>query len=312
MTFTPTSTGTPTATQIPKPYQVFVRVYNAAGELVKVILEEDSSQEVTSLTSTGSVITSLQGAGSTVSLDWNGNLLATWNGTNGAGQPVSNGVYFIRVDSVDSLGNVVSVGQAVTVSRTYQTVLVEILNEAGEVVDTLYSADGQAPVTSVQLSSSLLKLGPPGQGPLTIGMNNGVTLTWNGTGAGGAPLTSGVYYLEIFPANGTGTAPVITEILTVVDSGGTGAGVLACPNIWKPGDPPVTFDCFSSQPLTLKVRLYDLAGERITTFTGGAGTSQAVYDPNTLASGVYIALVESWDMSGTLTARQTLKIEVRH
>lgn len=94
---------------------------------MKLVLSEDAAQEVTGLTLNANTITSLTGPGSMVSLSWNGSLLATWDGTGSLGQPVSNGVYYIRVDSIDGQGNVVTVGQSVTVSRTFGTVSVEDL-----------------------------------------------------------------------------------------------------------------------------------------------------------------------------------------
>jgi hypothetical protein len=313
ITNTPTPTGTPTPTPLPEPYTVTVGVYNSAGELVKNLLVEKSPQPVTAITlGPENSITSLAGPNNAVSIYWSGDLLTVWNGTNAAGNPVSNGTYYLKVDSVNSLGSDQSVVHEVTVSRTLGTVVAEICNTAGEVVRNLYETDGVGgPITAVQLSSSILHTGSTAQSPMTIGLSNGVTLVWNGTSAGGTMVTNGVYFLEIFSSNGTGGEEVITKDLTVLNSGGPAAGVYAYPNPWQSGDPPLTFKASSAQPLTLKVRLYDLAGERITVFSGFPGTGQAILPSGTPASGVYIAVVELWDSNGDMTARQSLKVMIR-
>jgi hypothetical protein len=125
-------------------------------------------------------------------------------------------------------------------------------------------------------------------------------------------VTNGVYYLEITSDNGTGTEEVITKELTVVNSGRAAGGVIAYPNPWQQGDPAITFQASSTQPLTLKVWLYDLAGEKVGFLEGAPGTGQAVLPHPSFASGIYIAAVELWDANGDLTARQSLKVLIRH
>jgi flagellar hook assembly protein FlgD len=313
VTGTPTPTGSPTATAVPEPYNVTLSVYNSAGELVKILLVEKSTQPVTSLRlGPGNSITSLTGPDSAVTLYWNGTPLSSWNGTNSSGNPVSNGTYFLKVDSVDSLGSDQSVVQNVTVSRPLGTVLAEICNAAGEVVKTLYAAQGAGgPVTAVQLSSPLLQENPAASSPVTIAMSNAMTLVWDGIGAGGSLVTNGVYYLEIISDNGGGGEEVITRDLTVVNSGRPGAGAIAYPNPWQNGDPAITFKA-SLPDLTLSARLYDLAGERVAVLGGPPGTGQATWACGASASGLYIAVVELRDDNGNLAATQNLKVMIKH
>jgi hypothetical protein len=293
---------------------VTLSVYNSAGELVEKLLVEKSPRPVTSLTlDPGNSITSLTGAGSAVTFYWNGTPLSSWNGTNASGSPVSNGTYFLKVDSVDSLGSDQSVVQEVTVSRPLGTVLAEICNSAGEVVKTLYAADGAGvPVTEVQLSSSSLQTGMAAQNPVTIGMSDGMTLVWNGIGGGGTQVTNGVYYLEIISEDGSGGEEVITRDLTVVNSGRPGGTIVAYPNPWQKGDPGITFKASAPAGLTLNVWLYDLAGEKVGFLQGPAATGQATWVGGSMASGVYIAVLELRDGGGNLTARQELKVTIKH
>lgn len=313
VTDSPTPSGTPTATLPPQSYTVTLSIYNSAGELVKVLLVEKAAQPITALIlAPGNAITGFTGSGSAVSILGNGALLSAWNGTNGAGEPVLNGTYYVKVDNVDADGSDQSTIQTVTVSRPLDEVKAEICNGAGEVVRVLYQQDGATgPVTAMELSSQVLQTGP-GQVPMTIGLSDGTTLTWDGRASDGSLVTNGLYYLEVFSQSGSDGEEVLTENVTVVNNGRSGQGVFAYPNPWHSGDPPITFQCSSPQPLTLKVWIYDAAGEKVDLLEGPAGTSQAVLDNKTPASGVYIALVEARDANGNLDGRQALKIVIKH
>jgi flagellar hook assembly protein FlgD len=291
-----------------------VAVYNAAGELVETLLTGDFPQPVGALTlGPGNSITSVMGPGGAVTLYSNGALLSSWNGTNAFGNPVSNGTYFLRVDCVTKQGADQSQVLNVTVSRPLGKVAAEIYNGAGELVRTLYQVVGAGgPVTAVQLSSPLLQIGAGAPGPVTIALSDGVTLTWDGSADGGAMVTNGVYYLEVISDNGTGVEEVVTQELTVLNSGRAAGGVIAYPNPWQGGDPAITFQASSAQPLTLKVWLYDLAGEKVDILEGAPGTGQAVLQNPAFASGIYIAAVELRDANGNLTSRQSLKVLIRH
>lgn len=247
-----------------------------------------------------------------VSIYWNGILQTAWNGTNASGNPVLNGTYYVKVDNVDSTGSDQSALQTVTVSRPLDTVEAEICNEAGEVVRILYQQNGASgPVTAVQLSSSTVQEGSA-QGGVTISLSNGTTFTWDGRAANGNQVTNGLYYLEVFSQSGMDGEEVLTKDVTVVDSGRAGLGVFAYPNPWRVGEPPLTFQCSPTQPLTLKVWIYDLAGEKVDVLEGPQGANQVVLNNKTLASGVYVAMVDLLDGNGNLEGRQTLKVMLEH
>lgn len=312
-TGTPTFTGTATNTPVPMPYTVKVGIYNAAGELVKQVLTENSSQAIGSLSlPSGNAITSLTGQGSSISIYANGVPLATWDGSGASGNPVSNGSYFVRVDSIDSQGTDQSFSENVTVSRPLGKITAVICNAAGEVVRVLYTVTTGTTndaVTSLQLSSSVLTVGPP-SAQVILEMNNGLSVAWDGRGSNGQLVTNGVYFVQVYSTNGTGGEQVLTQQVTVINGGTRGGIVTACPNIWVPGDPPIVVKS-SQTSLTLNVKLYDLAGERVGDFQGASGSSQAALDLDHLAAGVYIALTELWDGNGELVSRQTLKVAVR-
>ncbi len=157
-------------------YKVQVAVYNEAGELVKDIWVEELSQEVKTFSLTGATITSLEGK---TYVMVGGQIIASWDGTNQAGDPVSNGVYYVQVTSTDAYGVVTNVSQTVTVSRAIAQIQIDVYNEAGEVVKHLYSfADdpGNAPLGQVQLSTGMIA---PRVGTPVPGGNNAVTVMFN-------------------------------------------------------------------------------------------------------------------------------------
>ena len=205
--------------------------------------------------------------------------------------------YYIKVDNSDNLGVVTSITQTVVVSRQLETVSVKIFNEAGEEVRTLTSTVADAQGTQLnltQLTSTVIQPGSPTQGQLGIILSNGVTLNWDGHSDGGQIVTNGEYYLEIHVSNGNNQ-------------------VWAAPNSVVDGASPVTFTVNAADPQNLTVRVYDVAGELVTTVKGDPGASTAVWKPGNVASGLYIAVAEAVETSSNhLTVRQTVKVLVRH
>jgi hypothetical protein len=60
---------------------------------------------------------------------------------------------------------------------------------------------------------------------------------------------------------------------------------------------------------TLRVRVYDLAGELVKDIQGGTGTNGAVWDASSAVSGIYLSVVEITPPSGGIQ-HQILKIAV--
>ncbi len=298
-------------------YKVQVAVYNEAGELVKDIWVEELSQEVKTFSLTGATITSLEGK---TYVMVGGVIIASWDGTNQGGDPVSNGVYYVQVTSTDPYGVVTNVSQTVTVSRAIAQIQVDIYNEAGEVVKHLYSyADdpGNAPLGQVQLSTAMIR---PRVGTPVPGGNNSVTVMFNGTSVlrhgtsdVGAVLTNGDYLIEVHWTDGKGGEEVVSKGV-IVERGNspvTNGNVYAAPNILK-GVSSTTVMVNSTTAMTLTVSLYDTAGELVKRpVTGESGTNQVSLDASGLASGLYLAVVDLTDVNGHLIQKQTTKIVVR-
>jgi uncharacterized repeat protein (TIGR01451 family) len=302
-------------------YTVKIGIYNEAGELVASLPVSQYSKGIHSFNLSSGSITEVSGPGSSVTIEVGGVPIGTWNGEDGPGNPVANGEYFVKVDSISNLGEDTSVTQPVVVNRASYKVSVKIYNEAGEAVKTLavYTVDPVAgTVAQLRLSSSSID---PSSGPtagtipavLTITLNNGTTILWDGTSDGGGVVPSGQYFIEAIEQNGTGGDTVMTaHVMVVSDRANAGMGnILAEPNILNGATGyQVTFT--SDMPgLTLDVSGYDTAGELVLRrITGAAGGSSVAWDATGKASGLYFAVVEASDTLGGRIGNKILKIVV--
>ncbi len=293
-------------------YTVKIGVYNEAGELVKTLLVTQYSQPLVDLQlKNGDLI---NGLNDPILIYDQNTQITVWNGTDQNGNPVPNGDYYVKVDNVDSFGVDKSVVLNVVVSRSLEKVTIDIYNEAGEIVDTLYSVveDPQGTViTGVKLSGTVLEPGSPTDGNLIITTNNGVTATWTGYSSSGAVVPNGKYFIEVHSTDGKGGETVIvTSVMVLNNPKQTVPKVWAYPNPLTGGFSQVEFQA-SNLGINLTVRIYDLAGELVTELKGAGGTSRVTWNAAGISSGLYIAKVEQKDLTGKIIAKQTLKILVQ-
>jgi uncharacterized repeat protein (TIGR01451 family) len=304
-------------------YTVSINVYNSAGEVVKTLSVKEYSSPINSESLQASnTITTLQGPGSEIEIYYDGTLLGIWDGSTNNGNPATNGTYQIKVDSVSSTGTVTSVSQQATVNRQLSNITATIYNSAGEVVRTLYNVVDDAigtQMTNVNLSANVFN---PGVGTNGNGTNlkilittsgTPVTLTWDGTNNSATNVTPGTYTIELHWDNGEGQTTNITRSVVVMGGGASGT-VIAEPNVLEPSQTMTT--TFNGAGITnastLNIKIYTIAGQLVTTTTGGAGTASAAWDATGIASGIYIASVQVLDANGGVIKQQLLKILVLH
>jgi flagellar hook assembly protein FlgD len=288
---------------------VTVGVYNEAGELIKQVQVGNAFSAVQILVLSTQVIDSLS---QPLTINYGGESSVSWDGTGQNGNPVSNGQYYVKVDSEDPSGNITSVTQPVLVNRSLAQVTLNIYNESGEIVRhilaTVQDAGGGV-AHSLSLSSDVLS---PGSASVTILANGQVIAVWNGSSDNGTLVSSGTYFISAHELDGKGNESNITETLVVLGPGSLpNSQARAVPNVIR-GSGGTVFQVASSQPLTLKVTLYDLAGEKVAFRQGSAGAGQVGWDASHSASGLYVAVVEIWTADGQLARRQILRIAVVH
>lgn len=311
--------------QIPGQYTVNINIYNSAGEVVKTIPALEYSGPINGFTlQPNNQITTLQGPGSTVEIFYNGTLIAIWDGTNNSENPVTNGIYQIKVDSTSSSGFLTSVTQQVMVNRQLSNITATIYNSAGEMVRTLYNVVSDASdveMTNVNLSSSVISPGVPTSGSLqelliTVDTSGTpVVLTWDGTNNSAMVVTPGTYTIHLHWDNGQqGGTTDISRTVSVI--GGTGASgtVVAEPNVLQTGQMTTIFNGIGIANATaLDVKIYTIAGQMVpATILQTPGAAIAQWTATGVASGLYLASVEVLNSNGGVIEHQTLKILVLH
>ncbi len=302
-------------------YTVKIDIYNEAGELVAALPVSQYSQVINGINMGSGAITSVSGPGSSTTVYFAGVPIGTWNGTDGSGNPVANGQYYVKVDSINNMGVDTSVTAPVIVNRSVYKVAVKIYNEAGEVVKTLYVySSNPVPGNSTQLVLSASGFEPTSGTPsgtvptqLTISLGNGVTVVWDGTGDNGGVVPSGQYFIEASEQNGTGGQTQMTaQVMVLSDTANAGMGnVAAEPNVLNGSTGYQVRMVSDVGGLTLSYRVYDTAGELVRgKVSGAAGMSEADWNAAGKASGLYFAIVEAANAQGGLIGRKTLKIVV--
>jgi hypothetical protein len=238
----------------------------------------------------------------------------------GSGNPVVNGTYFIEIQNVDSFGVVTTVTRQAGVNRPLLQVDASIYNETGELVKHL-SGWAQDPsgtqMTGVVLSSNAFQ--PGSSGPASVVQltlqtsGTAVTLTWDGTSDSGAFVSPGNYILSVHWAQSAEATEEITRIVQVMGAETNQPWTLsACPNLLSlsTGGFKTAFKFSTPQPCTLRVNIYDIAGEKVAEVQGDPGAQQTVWDASGMASGYYLAVAEVVHSNGAVSFRQKLKIVV--
>lgn len=310
---------------------IHIAIYNPSGELIKTIATFQLNNTVSNFTLGTNV---LQTDSETMSISYNGTVLGTWDGTNGSGNKVANGAYIVEIESTDPYGVTTTISKNVSVSIARNTLSIVVYNEAGEVVknfnpqsvETLIGGSGGTFTTEdydvgkAKLSPGIITpslVNPNGNGNyLTITLGSGRSFTWNGTGDGGAILSSGQYYLEIKSQMANGPEEEIVMPFMVQGNGSGIPGVVLAPN-------PVNMNQISQARFLINtngarvdsvdIKIYTMAGELADTLSSPGSPTQITWDltQKRWSSSTYIAVVELNGNGGVL-ARQILKVAIYH
>jgi len=137
-----------------------------------------------------------------------------------------------------------------------------------------------------------------------------VAATWDGRNDAGVVVSNGMYYVEITANDGKGNQTVVTKSVNVLSADGPGPGLVVAPNVLTAANPVAAFTV-GVPGMTLRATLYTVAGEKVGTITGQAGTSSVKWDTLGKASGLYIALVEVYDSSNMFQGRYSTKLIIQ-
>jgi flagellar hook assembly protein FlgD len=201
--------------------------------------------------------------------------------------------------------------KTITTINASQYVQVNIFNSAGEIVQTISKPyDGSGPV-SLNISNTngnsnyVLAVGN-GAPSITIYYTSTEFLPWDGKNAQGDYLQNGVYEVQLLVKTSTGSNIIASKPITILNEGtpdvlGT---MKSLPNPYT-GDTttPLKFTWQPSAGGTIKIKIYNIAGELVRTLTGDLGAAAINWDlkgvgGQIVSSGTYICVVEGIDNTG--------------
>ena len=195
-----------------------------------------------------------------------GPVTLAWSGDGLDGEPLSNGAYIVKVESVDSLGITTVVTGTASILRSGSTVTVRVFNEAGELVWSSTNPGLALDQSEVEIQGDTVNPSlPPGSpgSSLNIALGTGTNITWPGTDQNGHPLANGSYLVEV-RIESAGQEWVITGTVTVLHGGETPGGVLAAPNpVSGTGPVEIRASAAAGQIVYLKVKAYTVSGELV-------------------------------------------------
>jgi len=312
-------------------FVIHLAVYNSAGELIKdyPAFELDSSISNFTIVN-GNITTDSQ----SVSILYNNISVGTWDATTNSGDKVSNGTYFIKIDSTDPFGVTTTVTKNVSVLIGRNVLSATVFNEAGEAVKHFSQSDLQAliagsssslmasdyDVAQVRLSNDVIQPdytgSTAGNKVLTITMGSGRIFTYNAVGDSGSILTPGTYYIQ-FKSEVQGQPDQEISLTFRVEGSANGiSGVVLAPNPIRVSQlqqiPYFNINLGAVDVRSTSVKIYTIAGELVTKspLMNDAGNPTIVHwdvAQENIASGTYIAVIDLYSSNGFI-GRKFLKV----
>ena len=225
-----------------------------------------------------------------------------WDGTGLDGEPLANGSYIVKIESVDSLGMSTVITGDAAILRSETKVVVRVYNEAGELIwvqnqEDLVVDTSDVVITGTTIDPSL-GTGVPG-GAVEIELGEGIQIVaWSGRNLAGEPVANGEYLVEVQIIDGDEEA-IFTETVTVLhgDLNVLDRVVLA-PNPVVGGSQ--TEIRLPGLMVEVKIKIYTMAGELVVTLHG-ENTDGIIWDladsnGSVVSGGVYLLMVESTDV----------------
>ncbi len=251
----------------------------------------------------------------------------SWDGTNDLGNAVTLGTYILKSE-VNQSGNITVFLNSITVTSLGNQLSISIYTPSGELVKVIYqgySTSGE--LTGIALSSNLLLAGSSQNGTVGIGAlgDSGLYLsdsggsltpsriTWDGTTGLGNMVQNGEFIIKAEQIYHGGRVTFAKSVTVLQASTNAPFGAKAYPNPYRAGGTQtIYFKVDLSQSASLRINIYNLAGNLIITLRspGGMGTQVLPWDVNAVASGVYIAAVEAQPLAAGPTFKTAVKVVI--
>ena len=314
---------------MPEPYRVTVSIYNSAGERVRTVFEGSLTDKPTGLTvgnlpANGNGALPLQffltgGAGALGGM--------VWNTDNDNGQNVDGGTYYVKIDTEDSTGQIVSFSQGVSVLSPSGGNSLAIFSPSGELVREIPLSGLPSALVDFSVDAgrgiSATNGDPSGSTPaLSFTLKDATGAehpwVWDGLNSLGQPVQSGTYIVRLVHSE-LGTATTVkTEAVTLLATPGGLPERSAASAIIAP-QPYSSAAAQAGQGLSLqyvpipgvagRVYLYNLAGELVAQGLDGNSVGSISLPGDKLAGGIYLVDFELQNGSALL-ARRAMKMVI--
>jgi flagellar hook assembly protein FlgD len=243
----------------------------------------------------------------------------TWDGNTNNGQPVSSGVFYVKISAKDIYGHVEAVVKDVTVIEDQEYVRLNIYNEAGELVRRI--SQPRLSVGSISLStngeSAVIGKGEP---KIKIMYTSSDYFEWDGQNNNGGLVGNGVYNLVLEAKDRAGEPIVESKNITIINNAEKKVlGELkAAPNPYDACVDNIPEMVFMWQknagPGRVTIRIFNMNGELVRILSAGLQQGSTAWKLDTAGgskavSGVYVCVAEGVNMAGTLE-RKKLKVAI--
>jgi hypothetical protein len=302
------------------PFQMTVRVYNAAGEQVSLLYSGHiSAMPGAPGLSSGVLQPGVAGGGISLgfagTLD-NGQSTLAWNGNSDSGTPVRGGTYTIHIETSDQFGNVSSYNVEVAALQPRGVNGVRIFNSAGEMVYSEEFHSLSVTVTDIELTDSSFAPSfdaagnPVGKisGSLRDASGNVAPWSWDGRNSEGHLVSPGLYTIQLVSdAPGAAGNPSLRQVQVLRAPDGLDAlpkAVVSATQLSLRFNPAAVLGGISAT-------LYNVAGERIGTVGASAAGGEILLNISGLSSGVYVAIL-NYESPGHEMKRNVVKFAIVH
>jgi hypothetical protein len=291
--------ATATTTHFAPNFYLTARVYNAAGEEVRLLNSmlplAAKPQSLTALRD--SFVPQLSGTAQ-VRVEGPGVILS-WNGAGNSGQLAASGTYSIQVSVTDSFGNVENWSVAVTVLNLPNGATVEVFNSAGELVwSEEHSLSGGS---TLNLPRHEMVVGTGLK--IDYGFSASDSTTWNGKNSRGEAVQPGSYLVKVTQHDKNGALHVYTqEVVVLQDNAPAFTSLAAWPNPAGLGTSVISIQVNgAAYGNSAEGDAYNLAGERVAGVLGDLSSGNLRWElKDSLASGVYLLRIRVKDPNGKI------------
>ena len=294
-----------------------IGIYNEAGELVRVLLNEPANGyvknidfTVNSKTSTallaGQKLDIYMGGVEILSSIGQGGTMVVWDGVNNRGQKVETGVYYLKIEQSDQYAHTNVTIRSLTVIKAEAYVELRVYNSAGELVRTI--REDKSTVTDKLVLNVAATLATNQEVLIGYSKDPADVIKWDGKNDQGVAVSSGSYEIQIVAQSLGGSATAASKTVVVLNRSNeflTDEKIYPNPyDQYAGGEMFVTWNA-SGETGKMRVVFYNLNGEKVRGIDAALSAGMVSWDMKTdngskVASGFYVCMLEGRTEEGYL------------